>query len=148
MAHDYPYSVVFADLALLSAPESESKGSFIVHARTSNSPLALNITEQAPDSVLNLEAHTSNSPAHVHLHPSFEGTFKLRTSVFPPVVSPDEEVEDPAGLDRKRVVTVKTVGHGSGVVFGDVAWVPQDDEVAPGGKVEVVTRNSPVHLSL
>lgn len=91
MAHDYPYNVAFADLALLSAPESESKGSFIVHARTSNSPLALNITEQAPDSVLNLEMHTSNSPAHVHLHPTFEGTFKLRTSVFPAVVSPDED---------------------------------------------------------
>jgi IMP dehydrogenase/GMP reductase len=72
----------------------------------------------------------------------------LRTSVVPPVVSPDEEVEDPAGLDRKRVVNIKSVGHRPGVVFGDVAWVPQDDGVVPGGKVDVITRNSPVHLSL
>jgi hypothetical protein len=141
-------SILVADLALLSSSGGESNGNFIVHARTSNSPLAVNITEQAPESLLKLEAHTSNAPAHVHLHPSFEGVFKLRTSVFPPFVSPEENVEDPAGLGRKRVVNVKTVGHGSGIVCGDVAWVPREEEVDRGGMVEVVSRNAPLHLSL
>jgi hypothetical protein len=159
VAHEpscFPYSIVFAELALLSTPESESKSSFIVHTRTSNSPLAVNFTDQPVDSLLKLNVHTTNSPAHVHLHPAFEGRFKLRTSIFPAVVTPDPDVKDPAGLDRKRVVNVKTVGHGSGIVYGDVTWVPEgeevadgiDDEVAPTGKVEVSTRNSPLHLSL
>lgn len=50
---------------------------------------------------------------------------------------------------------MKTVGHGSGVVYGDVTWVPEGEEVADGidevtptGKVEVSTRNSPLHISL
>jgi len=141
-------SILSAHLALLSAPGSESSGNFVVHTRTSNSPLAVNFTEQAPDALLKLEAHTTNSPAHVHLHPSYEGTFKLRTSIFPALVSPDEDVEDPAGLGRKRVVNVKTVGHGPGIVYGDVAWVPQEEEVVHAGTVEISTRNSPVHLSL
>ncbi|KAF8480218.1 hypothetical protein DFH94DRAFT_692559 [Russula ochroleuca] len=149
-------SIIFAELALLSTTGGESNSSFIVHTRTSNSPLAVNFTDQPLNSLLKLDAHTSNSPAHVHLAPAFEGRFKLRTSIFPVVVSPDADVEDPAGLGRKRVVNVKTVGHGSGVVFGDVTWVPQgeeladeiDEEVAPTGKVEISTRNSPLHLSL
>jgi IMP dehydrogenase/GMP reductase len=59
------------------------------------------------------------------------------------------EEEDPAGGGGKeRVVNVKTVGHGTGIVYGDVAWVPQDGEVAPGGKVEVSTSNAPLRLSL
>lgn len=120
----------------------------MVHARTSNSPLIVNITEQSPESLLKLEAHTSNAPANVHLHPSFEGTFKLRSSIFPPFVAPDEDVEDPAGLGRKRVVNVKTVGHGAGIVYGDVEWVPREEEVARGGMVEVVSRNAPLYFSL
>jgi hypothetical protein len=143
----WEYSILNADLALLSTPESQSSGSFFVCARTSNSPLLVNFTEQAPDTQLKLQAHTSNSPARIRLQPAFEGTFKLRTSIFPAIVSPDADVEDPAGHGRKRVVDVKTLGHGSGVVYGDVEWVPQDEE-APAGRVEVSTSNSPLHLSL
>jgi hypothetical protein len=81
------------------------------------------------------------------LQPAFEGTFKLRTSIFPAVVSPDVDEEDPAGRGRKRVVNVKTVGHGSRIVYGDAEWVPQDEE-APAGRVEISTSSSPLHLSL
>jgi len=82
------------------------------------------------------------------LQPTFEGTFKLRTSIFPASVSPDVDAADPAGRGRKRVVNVKTVGHGSGIVYGDAAWDPQDEEGGPAGKVDVSTSNSPLHLSL
>jgi len=71
----------------------------------------------------------------------------LRTSIFPALVSPDVDVEDPADRGRKRVVNVKTVGHGSGIVYGDAAWVPQDEE-APAGRVDVSTSSSPLHLVL
>jgi hypothetical protein len=143
-------SVLLAELALFSTHEDHTGGAFAVHARTSNSPLTINCTEQPPDARLALNAHTSNSPAHVRLHPAFEGIFKLRTSIFSAVVAgADADVEDPAGRGRKRVVEVRTIGRGSGIVHGDVEWVPRDDEVvAPAGKVEVSTSHSPLHLSL
>jgi hypothetical protein len=119
-----------------------------VQAHTSNSPLGLNFTDQAPDSQLLLKADTSNSPARVHLHPSFEGLFELRTTMLPADVTADEDVADPAGRDRTRRVDVKTVGPGARIVHGDVAWIPQDEEVAPGGKVKVSTTHSPLHLLL
>jgi hypothetical protein len=127
-------------------------GAFAVHARTSNSPLTINCTEQPPDARLVLNAHTSNSPAYVRLHPAFEGIFKLRTSIFPALVTgADADVEDPAGRGRKRAVEVRTIGRRSGIVHGDVEWVPQSDDSeveAPAGKVEVSTSHSPLHLSL
>jgi hypothetical protein len=141
-------SPLLAHLALISTRSDETNGVFFVDARTSNSPLALNFTEQPPDALLKLEAHTSNSPARVQLHPSFEGTFKLRTSIFPAFVSENDDVEDPAGRDRKRVVHVKTVGRGARIVHGDVEWVPEDEAVAPAGRVEVSTSHSPLRLLL
>jgi len=136
-----------AELALISTHESKTNGVFFVDTRTSNSPLAVNFTEQAPDALLKLKAHTSNSPALVHLDPSFEGSFKLRTSIFHPSVS-HEDVEDPAGRGRKRVVHEKSIGRGGRVILGDAEWVPQDEKVAPHGKVEVSTTHSPLRFSL
>jgi hypothetical protein len=140
-------SDIWAELALLSTCHSQSNGSFFVSAHTSNSPVFVNFTEHAPDALLKLQVHTSNSPANVRLQPAFEGTFKLQTSIFPVVVSPEEVEEDPTGRGRKRVVNVKTIGHGSRVVYGDAEWVPQDEE-APAGRVEVSTSSSPLHVSL
>jgi hypothetical protein len=57
---------------------------------------------------LTLEVHTTKSPAHIRLH----------TSTFPAVVSYDDEVEDPAGRGRRRVVNVKPVGRGAKTVHG------------------------------
>jgi hypothetical protein len=140
-------SPLHAELALISTDENKASGAFFVDTRTSNSPLAVNFTEQAPDALLKLRAHTSNSPAFIHLDPSFEGTFKLHTSIFHPRVS-HEDVEDPAGRGRKRVVHEKSVGRGGRVVVGNAEWVPQDEKVAPHGKVEVSTTHSPLRLSL
>jgi hypothetical protein len=141
-------SVLFARLALISTHEEHTGGSFLVHARTSNSPLRLDFTDQAPDSQLRLEAHTTNAPAYVHLHPSFEGLFKAQTTILPAVVAPDENVADPAGRDRTRRVDVKRIGRGGRIVHGEVAWIPQDKVVAPAGRVEISTTHSPLHLFL
>src|SRR5260221_377909 len=63
-------SPLHAELALISTHEDKTSGVFFVDTRTSNSPLTVNFTEQAPDALLKLRAHTSNSPAYVRLHPS------------------------------------------------------------------------------
>jgi len=139
---------VAAELALISTHKNQTSGFFVVRTHTSNAPLAVNFTEQPPDAVLKLEAHTSNSPTQVHLDPSFEGDFELRTSILPAVVNVDDDVKDPAGRGRKRVVDFKKVGRFARVVHGDVAWVPQDKALAPAGKVEVSTSHSPLRLLL
>lgn len=140
-----PYSVLGADISLFSTHENKTGGAFAVNAHTSNSPLEVNFLDQAPDSLLKLDAYSSNSPAGVRLHPSFEGIFELKTSIFPSVVTPDVDVEDPAGRGRKRTINVKA-GRGGWIVHGDAAWVPEDPELAPAGKVKVSTKNSPLHL--
>ena len=43
---------------------------------------------------------------------------------------------------------MKTVGHGSGIVYGDAAWDPEDEEGAPAGKVDVSTSNAPLNIFL
>ena len=143
-----PHSILFTDFSLFSTFENKTGGAFTLKARTSNSPLHVNFPDHPPDAVLRFDAHTTNSPARVRLHPLFEGIFALEASIFPAGVSPDLDVEDPAGRGRKRTVSVRTVGHGAGVVHGHAAWVPEDPELVPVGKVKVSTRNSPVHLWL
>ncbi|KAI0305350.1 hypothetical protein B0F90DRAFT_1815577 [Multifurca ochricompacta] len=105
---------------------TSNSGGFVVSAQTSNSPLDVKFSDHAADATLKLDARTSNSPAKVHLHPSFEGTFKLRTSIFGVNVNPDVKVEDPAGRGRKRRVNVKTIGRGARIVHGDAAWVSEE----------------------
>jgi len=141
-------SILLAKLALISTHEDHTGGTFLVHGRTSNSPLRLDFNDQAPDSQLRLEAHTTNGPARVHLHPSFEGLFKAQTTILPAVVDSDENVADPAGRDRTRRVDVRTIGRGARIVHGEVAWIPQDKEVAPAGRVEISTTHSPLQLLL
>jgi hypothetical protein len=133
---------------LFSTFENSTSGAFTVITRTSNSPLDVNFSDHAPDGLLKLDAHTSNSPVEVRLHPSFEGTMKLRTSLFAPTVSPELEVEDPAGRGRTRSVNVSTTGRHSRVVHADVEWKPEDEALKPDGKVEVSTSNSPLQVWL
>jgi hypothetical protein len=140
--------ILSADLSLFSTFENTTSGAFTVVTSTSNSPLDVKFLEHAPDGLLKLDVHTSNSPAEVRLHPSFEGTLKLRTSLFAATVSPDLEVEDPAGRGRTRSVNVSTVGRHSRSVYGEVEWKPEDEALKPDGKVEVSTSNSPLYVRL
>ena len=133
---------------MFSTFKNSTSGAFTVVTRTSNAPLDVNFLDHAPDGLLKLDAHTSNSPAEVRLHPSFEGTLKLRTSLFAATVSPDLEVEDPAGRGRTRSVDVSTIGRHSRIVHGDVEWKPEDEALKPDGKVEVSTSNSPLQVWL
>jgi hypothetical protein len=137
-----------ADLSLVSTFENGTSGAFSVVAHTSNSPLDVNFSAHAPDGLLKLDAHTSNSPAQVQLHPSFEGTLKLRTSLFVASVSPEPEVDDPAGRGRTRSVNVSPIGRHSRIVHADVAWLPEDEALKPDGEVKVSTRNSPLVVRL
>lgn len=146
---DHPYlSLLSADFSLVSTFENGTSGAFSVVTRTSNSPLDVNFSAHAPDGLLKLNAQTSNSPAKVQLHPSFEGTLKLRTSLFVPFVDPDLEADDPAGRDRTRSVNVSPIGRHSRIVHADATWLPEDEALKPDGEVKVSTSNSPLLVQL
>lgn len=139
------YSVIGSNLTLLSAADDHTGGKFKVNARTSNSPLEVSYFSAPVDSVLNFEGHTSNSPARVVAHKTFEGSFFLRSSTwFPVTVDHDDTVEDPAGKGRQRSVQVNKVSRG--VTEGTVAWLPTEEKEV--GSIVLTSSNSPVHLAL
>ena len=136
-------SRIDSEVSLVSNQSSTTGGNFHVAARASNAPLSLTVVDAPLDSMLLLAASTSNSPARVALHKTFQGTFDLSSSaVFRPEVdwSP---VNDPAEQDRRRRVRLDTI-KGSRV-RGGVEWEEGGEE---RGKVVVETSNSPLRLVL
>ena len=92
-----------SEVTLQSTAASSTGGTFDVSARTSNSPLSLTVVDAPVEHALALNAHTSNSPARVTLHPTYEGAFDVRSSRwFRSTVEWDAEAADPAGREIGR----------------------------------------------
>jgi hypothetical protein len=126
----------------LSSTES-SGGAFNVSAVTSNAHLAVEFPSQPVDSVLRLEATTTNSPASVWLHSAYEGLWNLMSTILPSSVDV-HNVEDPSGRGRKRYVEDGKIGRG--VMFGSVRWGPGRQKGQ--SRVNVKTSHSGAHLFL
>ncbi|CAE6444423.1 unnamed protein product [Rhizoctonia solani] len=103
---------------------------------TTNGHLTVNVTSLPMGSKLFLDAQTSNAPASVQLHPAYEGTFELVSSVVAPAVVVGDEQEG-------RKVEVKREGR---YVKGSVWW--EDNVVREGGEIVVATSNAPNVLLL
>ncbi|KAF8911655.1 hypothetical protein CPB84DRAFT_1762498 [Gymnopilus junonius] len=131
-----------AHTSLTSA--SGSGGSFEVTTSTSNAPLVVTFPASPVDSKLNLKGSTSNAQAAVFLHPAYEGSFDLHTSLARPSVNRNPEVEDPTGQGRKRVLEISNYGRPS--TTGNVYWGA--GERKSEGSVVVRTSISPVVLAL
>ena len=92
--------------------------------------------------MLNVASHTSNSHASVAVHPTYEGSFSLKSSLFTPSVK-QTNAEDPSGKGRKRSIQVFKVGRG--LLMGAAQWGPFDDK-RKLGSVDVSTSNSPAEI--
>ncbi|KAJ1310579.1 hypothetical protein OPQ81_007308 [Rhizoctonia solani] len=103
---------------------------------TTNGHLAINVTCLPTGSKLSLDAQTSNAPASVQLHPAYEGTFELVSSVVAPAVIVGDE-------QKGRKVEVERQGRH---VKGSVWW--EEDLVREGGEVVISTSNAPNLLLL
>ncbi|PIL33769.1 hypothetical protein GSI_04394 [Ganoderma sinense ZZ0214-1] len=135
-----------SQIGMYSNATNATGGAFSVNARTANSPLKLAFVDAPADSVLHADAGTSNSPAQVRLHETFEGAFSLMASAFlRPVVEWKRDAEDPAGRGRERTVKVNAVKDS--LVTGNVFWGEQEG-MKRRGTVRVATSNSPVRLIL
>ena len=142
--YPYPCSHIDSEVTLQSTTASSTGGTFDVSAHTSNAPLALTVVDAPIEHALTLNARTSNSPARVTLHPTYEGAFDVRSSKwFRPTVEWDAEAQDPAGKGRRRTVQVQRVRGES--VKGSAAWAEGGEE---RGEVDVETSNSPLWLKL
>jgi hypothetical protein len=139
---------LISNITLVSTGSEGTGGEFVVEAHTSNAPLEVRFSDAPVDSVLQLSAKSSNAPVSVGLHPTYEGTFSLKSSIFRPRVDVDEGVEDPKGEGRDRKIDFNAVGKD---VKGSVRWVEEDgddDGFEKRGCVELVTSIFSAHLRL
>jgi hypothetical protein len=118
-------------------------GKFKVIGTTSLSALDLGFITAPVASSLVLDAQTSLAPATIKLHETFEGTFRLSTSLKRPTVKVNERVEDPAGKGRRRKVEIHSDGPSH--TSGSISWSEEGDDL---GSVNVGTSLSPVVLEL
>ncbi|KAF8959956.1 hypothetical protein BDZ97DRAFT_1761105 [Flammula alnicola] len=144
-------SPLHAEVSLFSS--SKEGGSFHVSGTTTNSPVYLGFPEAPVDSTLRVEAETKNSPASVFLHPTFEGSFSLESTVFQPEVQ-EHGVVDPTGKGRIRRVQVDRIDGDE--LSGKVLWEREAKKPIPipwplplpSGAVFIHTTNSPAVLDL
>ncbi|EMD33253.1 hypothetical protein CERSUDRAFT_87564 [Gelatoporia subvermispora B] len=133
-----------ATTTLVSADVDRTNGTFSIDARTSNAHLSLAVPSAPVSHVLTLTARTSNARTSASLPSSWEGDFRLQTSLYTPTVNAHTEVPDPSGQDRRRSVAVHTVRKGT--VDGRAAWVPTEERKT--GVVNMRTSNAQLTLGL
>ncbi|KAJ3563688.1 hypothetical protein NP233_g8775 [Leucocoprinus birnbaumii] len=123
---------------------SESFPDFLVSTHTSNSRLDVTFQDSPVNSILTYRGSTSNSPANVYLHWTFEGRFHLNSHSpwFNPIVN-EHQVDDPTDKGRTRSVRYSNV---RGYVDGEVKWGNEINRKK--GEVDVSTSNSRITLDL
>ncbi|CCM04384.1 uncharacterized protein FIBRA_06559 [Fibroporia radiculosa] len=135
---------VSANMSLLA---SAREARFNTQFETSNGALDVAFAEAPVSSLLDVRAHTSNAPARVSLHETFEGTFDLfSTTWHQPQVHVRPDVEDPEGQGRRRVVEIRPESRESSV-SGSVAW-GKHDGWRRYGRVNVASSNNDVRLHM
>ena len=116
-----------------------------MHAHTTNGSIKIVYDDSPVDSVLKFDAHTTNSPVYAVLHPTYEGTFCLRTTLCKVVLDPLRGVEDPLGLGRKRRLSTHSVNKR--VKCGGVEWSPSRSD-GRTGSVDIKTTDNLIKLSI
>ncbi|KAH9485740.1 hypothetical protein JR316_0002655 [Psilocybe cubensis] len=132
-----------SNINLISKLGGGQGGAFDVSTTTTNSQLDVKFPKSPVDSTLDFTASTTNSRARVTLNPAYEGTFDLRTSSFTKLNIDRYQGEDPAGKNRKRLVTYTQERKNQ--AKGYVSWDPEN---AHRGSVVVSTTNSALYARI
>ena len=64
--------------------------------------------EMQPDGEVFLNVDTSNAPVNILLHPEYEGTYDLRTTIADAEVLWDQALRDPTGKGRNKTLVEKS----------------------------------------
>ncbi|KAG9312162.1 hypothetical protein JVU11DRAFT_7452 [Chiua virens] len=94
-----------AEVSLTS--EALISGEFEVDAKSNNGAVGLKFTDTPVDSVLRCNAETNVGEVEVELDGAFEGVYSLQTILGSKTVSQRDDVEDPSGKGRHRVVVAE-----------------------------------------
>lgn len=120
---------------------SETRTSFSILTHTSNSPLNVAFRDAPVDSLLAYRGSTSNSPANVSLHSTFQGHFTLAThSAWLNPIIHQHWVDDPTGRGRNRSVSYRDF---QGYAIGDIVW---GNTGGANGEVDLATSNARLTL--
>jgi len=138
-------SPVRANVSLLATTEDLSGGKFLVDAFTSNAPLHVGFADAPVDSKLRFIGQTSNAPALAAMHPTFQGNFLVKSTLFGPKLDVNEDVEDPEGEGRTRTVDASKVGK---EIVGKVFWGSEDESKDVFGHVELSSSLLSAYLKL
>lgn len=139
-------SPISSSVELFSTTDDARGGIFSVGARTSNGKIDLNLPRIPVDSIVHLDARTSNAPANVAVSAAYEGSFRLRTSTATPSVKHDrnEDSKDPSGLQRPRSLML---AQNKGSAYGTVFWGAGRSRNQLGN-IEIRSSNADVQLDL
>ncbi|KAF9644205.1 hypothetical protein BDM02DRAFT_1058236 [Thelephora ganbajun] len=127
-------SPIHGNISLLATTKDLSGGKFSVGAFTSNSPLHVSFADAPVDSVLRFIGLTSNSPAVAVMHPTFQGDFSVKSTLFGPKVDVTQDLKDPKGEGRTRTVDVSNVGR---EIVGKVYWGSEEKSKDAFGHAEL-----------
>ncbi|KAI0740760.1 hypothetical protein C8Q76DRAFT_708943 [Earliella scabrosa] len=141
-----PNSPIDTSINLRSTSSYSTGGTFSVTAHTQNRPIEMRFDEQPTDSVLVLDAETANAPAHVNVHPAYEGTVELATTHGQMEMAVEFRARDPAGRGRKRAFDL--LRQTAFNVKGRLWWTKGGMGQGAGrGSVVVKSENAPVRVA-
>jgi len=131
-----------ANISLHAATKAHTGGKFFVGAFTSNSPFYIGFADAPVDSTLRFDGFTSKFPAVASLHPTYEGDFVVKSTLFGPKVHVREDVTDPKGEGRKRTIDISKSRK---EIVGKVYWGSKEEGT---GHVELGSTLFPAILKL
>ncbi|KAF9479921.1 hypothetical protein BDN70DRAFT_878224 [Pholiota conissans] len=130
-----------ADVFLAMASDyNNTKMSATVHASNGRVNVAMPRAMQ-PDGEVFLDVSTSNAPVSVFLHPEYEGTYDLRTTVADAELLWDPDLRDPTGKGRKKTLIEESKDRTWKT--GRMLW---GDEQTIDGSIRVRSSVEPVKL--
>ena len=125
---------LYSNISLVSTAQDHSGGKFLVGAFSSNGPLHVTFADAPVDSNLHFKAFTTNSPAIAFMHPTFQGDFVVKSTLFGPKLDVNPDVVDPSGEGRPRTVDSAKVEK---EIVGKVYWGTEEESKDAFGHAEL-----------
>jgi len=143
-------SPITADLELTGSKDYNefASGRFSIEARSTNAQVVIRHLSASVGSTVMLNAETTNAPMDVQMHPTYEGSFALKTTNAKHNVDclSCKDTNDPEGHGRSRKMTLKQI-QGGELASGYVYWGEGYDG-RHRGEIRMETTNKDMSLTV